>query len=357
MADTAVINTDALQASVTKAKEHPPILRNLKSEGLHGLSAEFHNVPASFVNGIRRILTGETPVLRMGNIQVLENTSSMVHEQLKHRLSELPLRMRPTAPDWEKVSFLLDVTVGPTETTRDVMTADIQVTGAPVDILMPDKDFGDPILILKLASGQSVKVTAGLEVDPAGSLVCPATMSFLPDAERNSSLREQYVQTYPKGADQTAAGLVYDNHYAQQVPVPNAFRFAMETDGTVLSKALLRETVIRLRAKVDNWYAKHVIEDKALQKDSLDHAAYMVHTPNETHTLGALLQEVLAAMPVSQVKFVSYDQPHPLVQAFNLRMALGPDAESPQAVLGAAHGEILRMCDEVLRALEAPHTA
>ena len=70
-------------------------MENLKTS-LNGfrLDAELKTIHVSFVNGLRRILLSEIPVVVVSNIQILENTSSMTHEMIRHRVEMLPVNVR-----------------------------------------------------------------------------------------------------------------------------------------------------------------------------------------------------------------------------------------------------------------------
>ena len=54
------------------------------------------NFPVAFVNAIRRILLSEIPTVVLTDIRILENTTQLPHEMLKHRFSMLPINIHPS---------------------------------------------------------------------------------------------------------------------------------------------------------------------------------------------------------------------------------------------------------------------
>ena len=52
---------------------------------------EFKHAPVSFVNSIRRILLSDIPTVVVRDVEILENTSQIPHEMLKHRVEMLPV--------------------------------------------------------------------------------------------------------------------------------------------------------------------------------------------------------------------------------------------------------------------------
>ena len=54
---------------------------NLSNNG-YRLDAEFKNVPISFVNGLRRILLSEIPTVVIRDVEILDNSTKMIHEML-----------------------------------------------------------------------------------------------------------------------------------------------------------------------------------------------------------------------------------------------------------------------------------
>ena len=59
------------------------------------LDVEFKNVPVAFVNGLRRILLSEIPAVVINNVQILDNSTKMIHEMLRHRVEMIPVNVKP----------------------------------------------------------------------------------------------------------------------------------------------------------------------------------------------------------------------------------------------------------------------
>ena len=113
------------------------------------LDAELKNVPVSFVNGLRRILLSEIPTVVVSNIQILENTSSMTQEMVRHRMEMLPVNVRA-----EDVAVIrdtkLELRVVADKEPREVTTDDFVATGPRTDVLLKDRDLGTPLLCMVL---------------------------------------------------------------------------------------------------------------------------------------------------------------------------------------------------------------
>ena len=68
------------------------------------LSCELKNVPVAFVNAIRRILLSAIPTVVIRDIQILDNTTQMPHEMLKHRVEMLPINVSPDDATTERAT-------------------------------------------------------------------------------------------------------------------------------------------------------------------------------------------------------------------------------------------------------------
>ena len=113
------------------------------------LDGELKNVPVSFVNALRRILLSEIPVVVLSNVKILDNTSNMTHEMLKHRIEMLPVNVKPEESAVirdTKVSVRFMLSPDP----REVLTSDFAVASPRGDILLKDRDLGTPLFFMAL---------------------------------------------------------------------------------------------------------------------------------------------------------------------------------------------------------------
>ena len=214
------------------------------------LSSEFRNFPLTFVNGLRRILLSQIPTVVIRDVQILDNTTQLPHEMLKHRMELLPVDVLHTdAHIIKDCSIQLKIT-GVTENT-EITTDDFEITGGRKDVLMRDRDLKTPLLFLRMRKGETVHVKAKLAVEKA-SQVCTASMAYHIDPERAENDKKKYV-------DQGGDPRVFDNFYIQKsysiddIGRPNWIDLGVESVGVQPPKDIMKLAVYELRHQVDQW--------------------------------------------------------------------------------------------------------
>ena len=81
---------------MSEVKNMEPSVENLKTTNKgYELTCEYKNFPVTFVNGIRRILLAGVPTVAIKDVQILENTTQLPHEMMKHRVEMLPVNVSP----------------------------------------------------------------------------------------------------------------------------------------------------------------------------------------------------------------------------------------------------------------------
>jgi DNA-directed RNA polymerase alpha subunit len=117
----------------------------------HGfeLGCELRNFPVSFVNGLRRILIGNIPTVVVRDVKIIENTTQLPHEMLKHRMEMLPIKVAPTDSTTIKDAKIRIRIFPDTENveTRTITTDDFVVDSANPNIIMKDRDLDTPCLL------------------------------------------------------------------------------------------------------------------------------------------------------------------------------------------------------------------
>lgn len=310
------------------------------------LDSEIKNVPVGFVNALRRILLAEIPTVVIANVQILDNTTQMTHEMLKHRVEMLPVAV--TA---EEVGVIRDTSIElrylmagePRESTSD----DFVVSGPRKDVLLRDRELGTPMLFLNLNANESLHIKANLVIETKGaSQVCVSTFKNHIDPILAQRDKDSYVAS--AGEDkmsQNVAAKVFDNFHVQrsysknEMDRPNWFDFTIESIGVQPAKDLLRKAVEILKAKINDWVQSPVLREEA--------GWYRVETETEGHTLGALAQSVILSSGL--VEFVSYNIPHPLRPLMVLRF--NTKNIQPEVVLERFKQEALAMCESVLKSV------
>ena len=308
-----------------------------KSLNGYRIDAEFKNVPIAFVNSLRRILLAEIPTVVLTNIEIVDNTSSMTHEMVRHRVEQLPINVQP-----EETAVIRDTKIEvrfmPSPEPREVTTDDFVVSGPRKNVLLYDRDLDEPILFMKLAANESLHIRATLGIAVTGvSQVCVSTFKNHVDPERAAVDRVLWIDN---GGDPRE----YDNHHIQRSYAidengrPYWFDFAVESIGTSRAADLIKTAVGVLQAKILEFAKVPVMRE--------DTNWYRVEMAGETFTVGQLVQEILYKSGL--VDFVSRDVGHPLdpvlTVRFNTKLA-------PESVMDRFKTEALALCENVLKSV------
>jgi DNA-directed RNA polymerase subunit L len=303
------------------------------------LSCELKNFPVSFVNGLRRTLIGNIPTVVIRDVQILENTTQLPHEMLKHRVEMLPVNVLPTdASTIKDAKIELHILPDKEDRIRTITTADFKVESGREGLLMADRDLGTPLLFLRVRKGESVHIKARLSLENQQvSQVCTATTSWHIDPEVSAAARKEYIE---QGNDVR----IFDNSLVQRYfsrderGRPNWFNLQIESVGVITAKDLLKMAVQILRKSVDE-YVKDALGNIQAEADK---GSYSISLEKGGHTVGSLMQEVIYSD--SNVSFVAYDIPHPLRNTMVLRFHT---SKNPESILKTAKDTIDEYCSIV----------
>jgi DNA-directed RNA polymerase subunit L len=313
-------------------------IRNIKTlnNGLD-LTAELVHFPVGFVNAIRRILLSGIPTVVIRDVQILDNTTQMPHEMLKHRMEMLPVNVTPDESGVIK-DAKIELRMPVIKEAKIVTTDDFTVESGREGILMKDPEFGTACLFLKVRAGESIHMTARLAVESDGvSQVETATTSWHVDPDMAKDQRKKYIDEHPEDKD---ADRYFDNFLIQRCYSrddkgrPNWFNLQIKSVGVIKARELLRLAVQILKKRIDDYIAlalKNIKHEK-------DEGTYSVSLDVGGHTVGVLMQEVIYG---DEVQFVSYDIPHPLKPEMVLRFNT---KKSPEKVLETARKTIEEYC-------------
>lgn len=314
---------------------------NLKvSNKGYELTCEYHKFPVTFVNAIRQILLSEIPTVVIHDVQILENTSQLPHDTLKHRLEMLPVNVSPDDASTVR-DAKIELRVMANKESKDVRTIttdDFVVESNRGKILMRDRDFDTPMLFLRLRPEESVHITAKLKVENRTSIgqVCLTTTKWECDPEELKQHRKAWIEEKKDPRE-------FDNYYYQRFYSrdengrPTIISMAIESIGVLPAKELLKYAVKILQEKIKN-YMKFAVDHIQKIGDKEYYIEYDEYNPN----LGPLLQEIIYSD--LNVKFVAYDVPHPLTNKMALRILSDKTAES---ILKLARDTIVEYCSIV----------
>jgi DNA-directed RNA polymerase subunit L len=318
---------------------------NLKiSNKGYELTCEYHKFPVSFVNAIRQILLAEIPTVVVHDVQILENTSQLPHDMLKHRLEMLPINVSPDDASTVR-DAKIELRMMPNKQTKDVRTIttdDFVVESNRGKIIMRDRDFDTPMLFLRLRPEEGVHVLAKLKVANKTSIgqVCLATTKWEADPEELKQYRKAWIEEKKDPVE-------FDNFYYQKYYArdengrPRIISMAIESIGVLPAKEILKYAVKILQEKI-KAYMKHAVEHIQKTGDK----EYYIEYNEDNHNLGPLLQEIIYSD--LNVKFVSQDVPHPLTNKLGIRLLTDKTAES---VLKLARDTIVEYCSIVEKAI------
>jgi len=315
-----------------------PEIRNIKTlnDG-RDLTAELVYFPVGFVNAIRRILLSGIPTVVIRDVQILDNTTQMPHEMLRHRMEMLPVNVTPDESGVIK-DAKIELRMPVIKEAKIVTTEDFTVESGREGILMKDPEFGTPCLFLKVRAGESIHMTGRLAVESEGvSQVETATTSWHVDPDMAKDQRKKYIEDHPEDKD---AGRYFDNFLIQRCYSrddkgrPNWFNLQIKSVGVLKARELLRLAVQILKKRIDEYVTlalKNIKHEK-------DEGTFSVTLDIGGHTVGVLMQEVIYA---DEVQFVSYDIPHPLKSEMVLRFNT---KKAPEKVLETARKTIEEYC-------------
>ena len=319
------------------------IVENVKTSNRgYQLSCEVRNVPVSFMNAVRRVLLANIPTVVIRDVEILENTSQMPYEMLKHRVEMLPVNVSPndvmTIRDAK-----IELRVGPEKTARTITTDDFVVESGREHILMRDRDLDSPLLFLHLRPNESVHIRGRLAVERMNvSQVCTASTSWKVDEDLAKTNKKKFVE---EGGDPRT----FDNFYVQrsfhrdEKGRPNWFELSVESVGVLQAREILKMALPILRQNIDE-FINEALEN--IQRDQDSFSVTVERSGHWKHSLGYMFQEAMYSD--QNVGFVGYDIPHPLRDTMVIRFTT---KKTPESVLKTARDTIEEYCSVLEKAV------
>jgi len=321
------------------------------SKNGYRLDSEFKNVPVAFVNGLRRILLSEIPTVVIRDVQILDNSTKMIHEMLKHRVEMLPINVRP-----EEAAVIRDTKIelrylppATPDLTRksavEITSDDFAIDGPRPGIILKDRDLDEPLYFMRLQPTESIHVKASLAVETKStSQVCVATFKNHIDPELAKLDKDSYVATAGDDDNERAMlAKVFDNYEIQRSYArddegrPYWFDFALESIGVTPAKDLLKQAALIFKKKIETWC------ENPIQREEGDW--YSIETEEEGHTIGALAQILIYNQ---KVNYVSYRIVHPLLPKMIVRFS---SKIAPEKVIEKFKTEAVALCESILKSV------
>lgn len=315
------------------------------------LDTEFKNVPVAFVNGLRRILLSEIPTVVVRDVQILDNSTKMIHEMLKHRVEMLPINVRPeeTAVIRDtkiELRYLPPATPDLTRKTAvEITSDDFAIDGPRPSIILKDRDLDEPLYFMRLQPSESIHVKASLAIETKGtSQVCVATFKNHIDQELAKLDKDSYVASAGDDDNERAMlAKVFDNYEIQRSYArddegrPYWFDFTVESIGITPAKDLLKQAASIFKKKIETWC------ENPIQREEGDW--YSIETEEEGHTIGALAQILIYNQ---KVNYVSYRIVHPLLPKMIVRFS---SKIAPEKVIEKFKTEAVALCESILKSV------
>lgn len=324
-------------------KMSSPIVENIKTANRgYELSCEVRNVPVSFMNTLRRILLANIPTVVIRDVKILENTTQMPHEMLKHRFEMLPVNVSPS-----DVMTIRDAKIQlkllPEKKPRTITTDDFVMESGREHVLMRDRDLDTPLVFLHVRPNETVHIRGCLAVETMNvSQVCTATTSWKVDEELAKTDKKKFVE---EGGDPRT----FDNFYVQksfhrdEKGRPNWFNLSVESVGVLQAREILKMAIPILRKNLDDFMTEAL---ENIQRGQDEFTITTERIGHWKHSLGYLFQEAMYSD--QNVGFVAYDIPHPLRDTMLLRFYT---KKAPESVLKTARDLIEEYCSVVEKAV------
>jgi DNA-directed RNA polymerase subunit L len=301
------------------------------------LDGELKNVPVSFVNGLRRILLAEIPTVVITGVEILENTTNMTHEMLRHRIEQLPVNAT-IAETGVIRDTKIELRYLPDPSPREVTTDDFVVTGPRKNVLLYDRDLDTPGYFMTLGPNQSLHIKASLGIETKGaSQVCVATYKNHIDPEMAKLDRDTWIAENNDPKE-------FDNFHIQRSYARNEqgrpywFDLAVESIG-VSSAA----TLVKMACEI---YMSKITEFGKVPIERLETNQYRMKMPGETFTVGALAQAMI--YEAGLVDWVRMHCGHPLLPELTVEFT---SKVAPEKVVERFVTEALALCENVLKSV------
>jgi len=308
------------------------------------LSYEMRNFPATYVNAIRRIVLSSIPTVVIRDVQILDNTTQVPHEMLKHRFEMLPINVEPSDTQTIRdANIELQILANKDQKgVKTVTTDDFTTVSAREKLLMKDRDLDTPMLFLRVRPGESVHIKGKLSVETQHvSQVCVSTTGWHVDEELAKIDKKNFVEA--GGDSREFDNIRYQRSYSRdERGRPNWFDVKVESIGVLKSVEIVKTAVSILRKQLEN-YMKEAVDSIRREQDE---GSYSISLEQGGHTIGALLQEVIYSD--KNVEFVSYDIVHPLKNTMLLRFCT---KKSPESILKTASKSIEEYCSVLEKGL------
>jgi len=280
-------------------------------------------IDKSFVNGLRRTLLGNIPILVMKAVDcdITVNTSRFTNEIIKDRLASIPINQKLSG------NKPITVTVSKKNTTTNVIFVTTEDFDTPVyepTIIpnFPGKHFID---FIRLRPGEEIQLTCTSSIgtsNESGMYNSVGTCSFNNTHDKNASDAEWNSTPRESRAD-------WELLEAKRFSIPNSFDFIMETIGTYTNDELLLYAGFILKNQFDACQKpKNIIASPSTIHDCFDvtitgdYFAFDTEFKlNGDYTTGKMIEYAIYKRFKNPITYVAYFKRHPHDTTGILRVA------------------------------------
>lgn len=284
----------------------------------------------SLVNGLRRIMTGEIPVIavKRDSVFIPKNTSVFHDDFLSHRLSLMPLDNEFLKDDnIELISFTCEVKNEKDEI-MDVLSGDFEFIHNEKGKLR--NLFVSPtILFCRLKFGQEISVRGNIIIGIAKdsgaefSPVAAPFYTFVKDDVEIQNIKKEMNDKEKKEFTEKNESRIY---FKTDKDTPLKYKFTFDTIGSFEPKTIVKESMSVYRKKLENL-KDNIIEKKtnivSIYEPDVELQCLDFKMIKEDDTLGNLLASYLYYDP--DVSYAGYVIPHPLDKTVIVRLSLKDD--------------------------------
>lgn len=278
---------------------------------------EIHNVDISIVNGIRRVILTDIPVVGFRgeenpSIEMIVNNGPLHNEFMLHRIGLIPIHLTNEETEtFDSAHYDFEVDVSNTSQNRmNVTTEDFKVTkngtvAKPSKYFPPDEYTKEYALITRLRPGErlhfkakAVKSTAREHASFSPVSLCAFSYMVDPSSSAQGILEKERD--------------FYKNEYGEATQV----LFKLETVAALTPQYLVDKALSILIDKIDKFMESEAFNEPVRVDNGME-----FHINGEDDTLGYLLQSLMHNHYIraknettnnKPVTYVGYYSPHPL---------------------------------------------
>ena len=299
-------------------------------------SFDIDNLDLSIINGIRRIILTEIPVVGFygeeeTSIEIISNTGPLHNEFMKHRIGLIPINVDEKITDnYEDDDYKFELNASNTGSTTINITTD-NITGSyknkelsknELKELFPQNPITkENILITRLRPNEELhfKATAikrTAKINASFSAVSLANFYFIEDSQE-SSKKDNILDKHRS---------YYKNKYGD----PTLIKFEIESVNKLSYKYLFSKSIDILINKIEKLINN--LNNNEITIEPVPNNSFSVnfHVDNEDDTLGNVIQSILHNKFIRsnnkykgiECSYIGYICPHPLKQLMIIRITL-----------------------------------